>query len=82
MKAAPQYYDLSNFPQCEAKRQLEKIQAKLNLQSQGLYWHADWMPDSVPYRLLLSDTVYMYQFFSFLVANAIIDLIMYVVLCD
>ena len=37
LKAAPQYYELSNFPQCEAKRQLERIQAKLNLQSQGIY---------------------------------------------
>ena len=37
MKVAPQYYDLANFPQCEAKRQLEKIQAKLALQSQGIY---------------------------------------------
>jgi len=27
---APQYYDLQNFPQCEAKRQLEMIQAKLD----------------------------------------------------
>ncbi|XP_032676146.1 putative pre-mRNA-splicing factor ATP-dependent RNA helicase PRP1 isoform X1 [Odontomachus brunneus] len=27
---APQYYDLQNFPQCEAKRQLEVIQAKLD----------------------------------------------------
>jgi len=24
LKAATQYYDLSNFPQCEVKRQLEK----------------------------------------------------------
>lgn len=37
LKAAPQYYDLANFPQCEAKRQLERIQAKLSLQSQGIY---------------------------------------------
>ena len=37
LKAATQYYDLSNFPQCEAKRQLEKIYAKLQLQSQGIY---------------------------------------------
>ena len=37
MKSAPQYYDLTNFPQCEARRQLERIQAKLNLQSQGIY---------------------------------------------
>jgi len=27
---APQYYDLQNFPQCEAKRQLELTQAKLD----------------------------------------------------
>jgi pre-mRNA-splicing factor ATP-dependent RNA helicase DHX15/PRP43 len=26
---APQYYDLNNFPQCEAKRQLELLQARL-----------------------------------------------------
>jgi hypothetical protein len=29
LKIAPQYYDLNNFPQCEAKRQLELLQAKL-----------------------------------------------------
>lgn len=29
VKIAPQYYDMSNFPQCEAKRQLERIIAKL-----------------------------------------------------
>ena len=29
IKIAPQYYDLSNFPVCEAKRQLERIQARL-----------------------------------------------------
>lgn len=29
IKIAPQYYDLQNFPQCEAKRQLEIIQNKL-----------------------------------------------------
>uniref|UniRef100_A0A1X7VDT7 RNA helicase n=1 Tax=Amphimedon queenslandica TaxID=400682 RepID=A0A1X7VDT7_AMPQE len=38
LRIAPQYYDLSNFPQCEAKRILEKIGAKLELQqTQGLY---------------------------------------------
>lgn len=37
LKTAPQYYDLGNFPQCEAKRQLERIQAKLHLQSEGIY---------------------------------------------
>lgn len=29
LKIAPQYYDLNNFPQCEAKRQLEIIQTRL-----------------------------------------------------
>lgn len=29
VKIAPQYYDLSNFPDCEAKRQLARIQARL-----------------------------------------------------
>lgn len=29
LKIAPQYYDLQNFPQCEAKRQLEALQTKL-----------------------------------------------------
>ena len=29
LKIAPQYYDLQNFPQCEAKRQLEVILARL-----------------------------------------------------
>lgn len=37
LKIAPQYYDLANFPQCEAKRQLEKIKAKLELQNQGIF---------------------------------------------
>ena len=27
---APQYYDMNNFPQCEAKRQLEHVIAKVN----------------------------------------------------
>uniref|UniRef100_A0A8C4I5L1 ATP-dependent RNA helicase DHX15 n=1 Tax=Dicentrarchus labrax TaxID=13489 RepID=A0A8C4I5L1_DICLA len=30
VKIAPQYYQMSNFPQCEAKRQLERIIAKLS----------------------------------------------------
>lgn len=29
LKLAPQYYDLNNFPTCEAKRQLENLQARL-----------------------------------------------------
>nr|CAD7444610.1 unnamed protein product [Timema bartmani]CAD7455706.1 unnamed protein product [Timema tahoe] len=29
LKLSPQYYDLINFPQCEAKRQLELLQAKM-----------------------------------------------------
>ncbi|XP_055385767.1 ATP-dependent RNA helicase DHX15 homolog [Condylostylus longicornis] len=29
LKIAPQYYDMNNFPQCEAKRQLEMFQARL-----------------------------------------------------
>ncbi|CAO1393714.1 unnamed protein product [Diamesa hyperborea] len=29
LKIAPQYYDLNNFPQCEAKRQLELIQSRM-----------------------------------------------------
>lgn len=29
LKIAPQYYDLNNFPQCEAKRHLELLQAKM-----------------------------------------------------
>ena len=29
-RVAPQYYDMQNFPQCEAKRQLEQIIAKIN----------------------------------------------------
>ena len=37
LKIAPQYYDLANFPQCEAKRQLEKIKNKLELQNQGIF---------------------------------------------
>ena len=30
VKMAPQYYDMNNFPACEAKRQLEQIIAKIN----------------------------------------------------
>lgn len=29
---APQYYDLDNFPQCEARRALENVQAKREMQ--------------------------------------------------
>jgi len=29
VKIAPMYYDLSNFPECEARRQLERLMAKL-----------------------------------------------------
>ena len=25
VRVAPQYYDMNNFPQCEAKRQLEQV---------------------------------------------------------
>lgn len=30
LKIAPQYYDMNNFPQCEAKRQLEMMQARMD----------------------------------------------------
>ncbi|CAM9185336.1 unnamed protein product [Lampetra fluviatilis] len=30
IRIAPMYYDLSNFPQCEARRQLERISGKLD----------------------------------------------------
>ena len=30
IKTAPQYYDMNNFPQCEAKRQIEQIIARIN----------------------------------------------------
>jgi len=33
LKIAPQYYDLNNFPQCEARRQLELIQARMEAQN-------------------------------------------------
>ncbi|RVE43097.1 hypothetical protein evm_012271 [Chilo suppressalis] len=29
LKIAPQYYELNNFPVCEARRQLELLQARL-----------------------------------------------------
>jgi len=29
LKIAPQYYELENFPACEAKRQLERLQARM-----------------------------------------------------
>lgn len=38
VKIAPQYYDMSNFPQCEAKRQLERIIAKLESKEYTQYW--------------------------------------------
>lgn len=38
VKIAPQYYDMSNFPQCEAKRQLERIIAKLESKEYSQYW--------------------------------------------
>jgi len=33
IKIAPMYYDLSNFPECEARRQLERLMAKLEARS-------------------------------------------------
>lgn len=30
LKIAPQYYDMDNFPQCEAKRLLEVLQARID----------------------------------------------------
>lgn len=30
LRIAPQYYELSNFPPCEARRQLELLQARLD----------------------------------------------------
>ncbi|KAK1797015.1 hypothetical protein P4O66_008414 [Electrophorus voltai] len=37
VKIAPQYYEMSNFPQCEAKRQLERIIAKLQTKEYSQY---------------------------------------------
>ncbi|KAL6056019.1 hypothetical protein STEG23_004760 [Scotinomys teguina] len=37
VKIAPQYYDTSNFPQCEAKRQLDHIIAKLQTKEYSEY---------------------------------------------
>jgi len=37
IKMAPQYYDMANFPQCEAKRQLERIIAKVQSGRGGNY---------------------------------------------
>uniref|UniRef100_A0A6I8Q5K1 RNA helicase n=1 Tax=Xenopus tropicalis TaxID=8364 RepID=A0A6I8Q5K1_XENTR len=37
VKIAAQYYDMSNFPQCEAKRQLERIVAKLQTKEYSQY---------------------------------------------
>ncbi|KAJ6659377.1 hypothetical protein lerEdw1_019109 [Lerista edwardsae] len=37
VKIAPQYYDMSNFPQCEAKRQLDRIIAKLQSKEYSQY---------------------------------------------
>lgn len=38
VKIAPQYYEMGNFPQCEAKRQLERIVAKLESKEYTQYW--------------------------------------------
>lgn len=40
VKIAPQYYDMSNFPQCEAKRQLDRIIAKLQSKEYSQYWNS------------------------------------------
>ncbi|KAJ8382076.1 hypothetical protein SKAU_G00028540 [Synaphobranchus kaupii] len=37
IKIAPPYYEMSNFPQCEAKRQLERIVAKLQTKEYTQY---------------------------------------------
>lgn len=37
VKIAAQYYDMGNFPQCEAKRQLERIVAKLQTKEYSQY---------------------------------------------
>ncbi|CAJ0932057.1 unnamed protein product [Ranitomeya imitator] len=37
VKIAAQYYDMGNFPQCEAKRQLERIIAKLQTKEYSQY---------------------------------------------
>ncbi|RXM30870.1 Pre-mRNA-splicing factor ATP-dependent RNA helicase DHX15 [Acipenser ruthenus] len=37
VKIAPQYYEMSNFPQCEAKRQLERIVAKFQTKEYSQY---------------------------------------------
>lgn len=37
VKIAPQYYEMGNFPQCEAKRQLERIVAKLQTKEYTQY---------------------------------------------
>uniref|UniRef100_A0A8C1U5M8 RNA helicase n=1 Tax=Cyprinus carpio TaxID=7962 RepID=A0A8C1U5M8_CYPCA len=37
VKIAPGYYEMSNFPQCEAKRQLERIVAKLQTKEYSQY---------------------------------------------
>lgn len=34
LKIAPQYYDLNNFPPCEAKRQLEALQTRIDKDSE------------------------------------------------
>ncbi|KAJ8366268.1 hypothetical protein AAFF_G00363300 [Aldrovandia affinis] len=37
IKIAPQYYEMGNFPQCEAKRQLERIIAKFQTKEYSQY---------------------------------------------
>lgn len=37
VKIAPGYYEMGNFPQCEAKRQLERIVAKLQTKEYSQY---------------------------------------------
>ena len=41
VKYAPQYYDLSNFPECEAKRKLERLIVKLEVQAKAQGAHAE-----------------------------------------
>ena len=37
IQIAPQYYDMQNFPMCEARRQLERIIAKVVVKGNNAY---------------------------------------------
>lgn len=60
VKIAPQYYEMSNFPQCEAKRQLERIIAKLESKEYSQYWTIAKCPGKQQRTIVLGLSVSLY----------------------